>query len=316
MPDSGMPRGRQLRLLALLAAIVFVAAACGSDDDDALDGETPPDGGSGVEVTSALFQAAQTGGITIGIAEEPPFGFTDPDTGDANGEAPIVARAVLAQLGITDVSAEAVDFGALINGLAAGQYDIVAAGMFITEERASQALFTDPDYCVLQGLAVPDGNPDDLNSFADVAANSDVTLGVLGGAVEEGFALDAGVPDGQLSRFDAVSDMVDALTSGRIDSYALTAISVTEQTAELDGFEASEPFAIEGILNCGGYVFRVDDQDARDEFNAVLVAMRDGGDLAPLLTDFPIFEDSGSLAAAQGVSVMDIIGMPYDFAIS
>lgn len=308
-------RNGLLRMLALLAVIFLVMAACTDDDDDGDDDDAPPAGEGAADVQSELFLNAQENGLSLGIADEAPYGFQDPDTGEATGEAPTVAKEILSRLGITQVDSSVVDFGALINGLNAGRYDIIAAGMFITEERASQALFTDPDYCVPQAFAVPEGNPNELTDFESVAANSDVQLGILRGAVELGFAQDAGVPEGQINIFDAQADMEDALTSGRINAFALTAISVRDFAADAEGFESTEPFLIEGVLNCGGYVFRFDNKDARDEFNAILLDMRENDEIAPLVSEFPLFEEIGAFDAAKGVTVEDIIGMPYDFAV-
>src|SRR3546814_11761286 len=90
-------------------------------------------------------------------------------------------------MGITEVDFEVSDFGALINGINAGRFDVIAAGMFINPERAQQVAFADPDYCATTGFAVPEGNPDGLADFQSVI-DSGVTIGVLRGAVEIGRA--------------------------------------------------------------------------------------------------------------------------------
>ncbi len=183
----------------------------------------------GMETGSGtLAELQESGSITIGIANEVPFGFTG-DDGEATGIAPDVAKAVLAELGIDDVQANVVEFGQLIGGLQAGQYDLIAAGMYINEERAEQILFSDPDYCVAEGLAVPAGNPEgivDYNSFLD---NSDLTLAVATGTVEVGYAEDAGIPDGQLQVFADIDSMYSALEAGEVDAVTGTAATVQRQ---------------------------------------------------------------------------------------
>jgi ABC-type amino acid transport substrate-binding protein len=96
--------------------------------------------------------------ITIGVANEVPYGYIG-DDGEPTGIGPDVARAVLEELGYTDIRAEVVEFGELIGGLQAGQFDIVTAGMYITPDRAEQVHFSDPDYCIQESLAVEAGNP-------------------------------------------------------------------------------------------------------------------------------------------------------------
>ena len=188
-----------------------------------------PNANEGMETGSGtLAELQEAGSITIGIANEVPFGFTGED-GEATGIAPDVAKAVLAELGITEVEANVVEFGQLIGGLQAGQYDMIAAGMYINEERAEQILFSDPDYCIAESLAVPAGNPEgivDYNSFVD---NPDLTLAVATGTVEVGYAEDAGIPDDQLQVFADIDSMYAALEAGEVDAVTGTAATVQRQ---------------------------------------------------------------------------------------
>ena len=173
------------RYLGLLAVLALVLAACG---DDTTVGEAPDDAADG-----KLAELQEAGAITIGIADEVPFGYIG-DDGEATGIAPDVARVVLAELGIENVDAQVVEFGQLIGGLQAGQFDMIAAGMYITPDRAQQILFSDPDYCVREALAVEEGNPHGLSDYQSVVDNPDVTIAVATGTVELDYAQDAGVP--------------------------------------------------------------------------------------------------------------------------
>lgn len=176
-----------------------------------------------------LAELQESGSITIGIANEVPFGFTDEETGDATGLAPDVARAVLEELGITEIDAQVVEFGDLISGLQAGSFDLIAAGMYITEERAEQILFTDPDYCIPESFAVPAGNPEGIEDYSSFVDNSDLTLAVATGTVEVGYAEDAGIPDDQLEVFADIDSMYDALEAGEVDAVSGTYATVLAQ---------------------------------------------------------------------------------------
>ena len=68
--------------------------------------------------------------------------------------------------------------------------------MFLTPERCEQITFSEPTYGIGQAFLIQEGNPKDINNYDDVAANSDVTLAVMGGAIEGQYAQQAGVPDG------------------------------------------------------------------------------------------------------------------------
>jgi polar amino acid transport system substrate-binding protein len=290
------------RAVAALGVFALIAAGCGDDDDDVTD-VTDDD----TEMEDDALAQYREDGLVMGIANERPYGYEE--GGEATGEAPELAKEVFSRLGIEDVDYVVTDFGALINGLNAGRMDVTAAGMFINEERAEQVRFADPDYCATTAFAVPEGNPDDLSDFESVA-DAGADLGVLAGAVEEGYASDLGVPDGQISSFQTTPDLFDALQAGRIDAVALTAITVREQVEDLDGYEATEDFIpeIDGEeqLGCGAFAFRPEDEDLRDAFNDVLNEMKENDEILPIIEEFGFTESE--VEAAKGVTVEDLVG--------
>lgn len=324
------------RLLSVFAVLALVVAACGGGDggdttttgDDgatdttAMDGSTDTTAADGATDTTAMDGATDTtamdggelsltemfpdGSVTVGIADEIPYGYAD-EAGDATGEAPEVAKAILGDLGITEIDAEVVDFGSLIPGLQAGQYDMIAAGMFITPDRAEEIIFSDPDYCAGQAFAVPEGNPDNLSDFQSVV-DAGIDVGVLSGAVEEEYSLASGVPDGNVIRFGETADLFDALVAGRIGAVALTDVTVTQQVAALEGLEATPTFfpVIDGEekLGCGGFGFV--DQEFRDIFNEKLHEFQDNDMILPLVEEFGFTEDQ--VEKAKELTVEDLAG--------
>ncbi|CAN5795399.1 ectoine/hydroxyectoine ABC transporter substrate-binding protein EhuB [soil metagenome] len=248
-------RRRRLKFVAVLGALALIAAACGDDDGGSL-----------------LEELQESGTITIGIANEIPYGYEDETTGEITGEAPEVAKVFLAELGIDNVEAQVVEFGALIGGLDAGNYDMIAAGMYINAERAEQVIFSDPDYCINESMLVEDGNPHGLTDYASVA-DTDAVLAVASGTVNVQYAVDAGIPDNQIVEFAGIQDQYDAIRAGRVDAVSGTVLTVTEQANAMDGYEALPSFPArdadgEPILGCGGFGFS--DQEFRDAFNDVL----------------------------------------------
>lgn len=284
-------RGRRIAGAAFALLLGAGLTACGDDGSD--------------DEAEGLLQQAQDDGITIGIANERPYGYEE--DGEATGEAPELARAILERLDVTDVDFEVVEFGALINGLSAGRFDMIAAGMFITPERAEQVDFVDPDYCATTAFAVPDGNPLGLSDFASIITTG-ARLGVLSGAVEEGYAGDSGVPGAQVSAFQTTPDVFDALTAGRIDAVALTAITVREQVADLDGFEATEGFVpvIDGVeqLGCGGFAFALGNDDIVAAFNEELDEMQADDEVLPVIERFGF--TSAEVEAAEAVTAAEL----------
>ena len=287
------------RLVALAAVLALVAVACGDDSGG---------GGGGGGDEDLLAQLQEAGTIQIGIANEIPYGYEDEDTGEVTGEAPEVAKLVLNDLGIENVEANVVEFGALIGGLQAGNFDMIAAGMYITPERAEQIIFSDPDYCVLESLLVEEGNPfglTDLNSIAE----TDAKVAVASGVVEADYVVWAGIPEDQIVEFAGIEDQYDAIAAGRVDAVTGTILTVQQHADAMDGFEALPAFAPldedgNEVLGCGGFGFL--DQDFRDAFNDKLHEFQDSGQVQDIVEEFLGLR---SLAEeAEGLTVQDIIG--------
>ena len=226
------------RVLALLAVLALALAACGggdSGDGTAADGtSSETSGGGGGD--SPLAERFPDGVVRIGIANEVPYGYEGED-GEPTGEAPELAKAILAELGIDEVEATVVEFGSLIPGLLADQYDMIAAGMFINPERAEQVLFSDPDYCADTSFAVAEGNPKGIETFESFL-DSDAILGVLGGAVEETYAIETGIPDDQIAKL--VREHFDLRPKGIVNMLDLLR-PIYNKTAAYGHFGRSEP---------------------------------------------------------------------------
>lgn len=286
---------RGLRVAATMLGLALVATACGDGGDD---------GGGDL-----LTELQEAGTIKVGIANEVPYGFEN-DAGEVTGEAPEVAKVVLGELGIDEVEAEVVAFDSLIGGLQAGQFDMIAAGMYINADRAEQILFSDPDYCVGEAFAVPEGNPMGLSDYQSVI-DSGATIAILSGAVEEGYAETAGVPDDQIQLFSDVNAQYDALADGRVDGVTGTSLTVINQVDSREGMEATESFFPvdengEEILGCGGFGFRNENQAFRDAFNDKLNELQEAGDLLPIITEFGFAE--ADVRRAQDMTVSDLTG--------
>jgi membrane-bound lytic murein transglycosylase MltF len=71
------------------------------------------------------------------------------------GESPEVAKQIAARLEVRQVKWRQAEFGALIAELEAGRIDVIAAGMFMTPERAQRVSFSVPSFHVRQGLWCP-----------------------------------------------------------------------------------------------------------------------------------------------------------------
>jgi polar amino acid transport system substrate-binding protein len=218
---------------------------------------------------STLGRAKQDGFIRVGFANEAPFGFATPE-GKLTGEAPEVAKAVLNAMGIPQVDGVLTEFGSLIPGLKAKRFDIIAAGMFITPKRCAEIAFSEPSYGIGQAMLVKAGNPKQIADYGSIVANKDLKLAVMAGAVEAGYAKDAGVPQAQLVVLPDQSSLLAAVQAGRADAAALTALSIADMAKKGEGVESTKPFgevAGKSVKGHGGFGFRKDDKELLQAFN-------------------------------------------------
>lgn len=248
MKTSGKSRFMAVMLLALAASLHIGAAA-----------------------ETTLERVQRTGEIRIGYANETPFAYTLPD-GRVTGESPEIVKAVLEEMGVKKVNAVLTEWGGLIPGLMAGRFDIIAAGMYITSERAEQVLFTDPHYQLGDTLLVAKGNPHKLHSYADIAKNSEAELAVMAGTAQYAYAREAGIPDDQIMQVPNTPAQLQAVRSRRAAAAVGTQLTM-KNLAKKGGkrVEAVTDFHDDPAhTGYGALAFRKEDRDLRDAVNAVL----------------------------------------------
>lgn len=238
----------------------------------------------------ALERAREQGFVRVGFANEVPYAYANPD-GTLTGEAVEVARAVFERLGIPEMDGVLTEFGSLIPGLQARRFDVITAGMYVTPTRCEQVLFADPEYSIGEGLVVEEGNPQNLRSYEDIAADPEVRVGTGAGWLEFDYMLAVGVSEDQIVTYpDAPSGMA-GLQSDRIDAFTGTSLTMREIAEQTSGVEFVEDFeqpVIDGesIRSYGAAAFRMGDEDFRDAFNAELQGLKDSGELAEIIGEF------------------------------
>lgn len=221
----------------------------------------------------SLERARMAGLLRIGYAVEAPYAFLTPQ-GAITGQSPEVAKRIVSRLGIPNVEWRLAEFGELISELQQGRIDVIAAGMFITRERAAQVNFSEPIFLAGPGLLVARGNPHDLHSFTDILARTHVRVAVLSGAVEGEALRQAGldeerlvvVPDAQTGRV--------AVQTGLADALALSAPTINwmvlRQPPRMT--EVARPFSQPGrdfdaCQGYGAFVFRKQDAELLAAWN-------------------------------------------------
>lgn len=251
-------------------AAVFTAALLASGCSE--QAETP-----GGQTVSVLKRAQQAGTIRVGYANEAPFAYLESASGRLTGEAPEIARVVLAELGIREVKGVLTEFGSLIPGLKAGRFDIIAAGMYILPERCKEIAFSNPTYSVGEAFIVAQGNPLGLNGYDSAARHSQARLGVVAGTVERVYARQTGIPDARVVVFPDAPSALEGVIAQRVDAYAATSLTVNNLLARAQSprVERATPFsdpviAGKAARGYGAFGFRQGDRELLAAFNAAL----------------------------------------------
>jgi polar amino acid transport system substrate-binding protein len=224
---------------------------------------------------STLERIESSGKVKVAIAGEAPYGYRDVDR--VTGEAPEIARVILERIhpGI-EIEWVSTDFGQLIPGLQAGDFDIAAAGMFITPERCAAVAFSNPTYVVGEAFAVHQGNPKHLTDYASISGNDDAKVGLIAGTVEYNYALVTGIPADRAPLYRSFDKALEALKAGEVDAIGLTSLSAQSMVDSAPGLEATPQFFpnLDGVevKGYGGFAFRREDQDLRAAFDRELAA--------------------------------------------
>jgi polar amino acid transport system substrate-binding protein len=214
--------------------------------------------------------------LRIGYAVEAPYAFLAAD-GEVTGEAPEIARLIATKLGIARIEWIQTNFASLLADLETNRFDVVAAGMFITAERAARVTFSRPSFHALQALLVRVGNPRRLHSYADAVARPGVKIAVVAGAVEEALLSNLGlrrprliaVPDAQTGQAAVMSGLADglALSSPTVRWMSrLPPYGETEMAAAFRQVESAEA----ARLGYGAFAFRPRDRALADAWNKAM----------------------------------------------
>ncbi len=278
-------------LVIAVIGLLVILSACGNSGESAGGGGTKSEG-------STLDRLKEEGKVKLGVANEKPYGYKTSD-GEVTGVAPEITKAVFKEMGIDTVEGEVTEFGSLIPALQAGRFDVITAGMDIRPERCAEAAFGDVEIRYGEGMAVQKGNPKKLHSYEDIAKNPDVKVSIMAGANQHEFLKELGVKDNQIETADSISSNIAAVSSGRVDATVMTEATLREAVASADESKVEEvkPFTQpeiggESVMSYGAAVFRKEDNELREAYNAELKKLIDSGKILEIFEEFGFGEDN------------------------
>lgn len=244
---------------------------------------------------ATLEEIREAGTIRIAVANEIPYGYVDPVSGDTMGAGPDVAKRIVEELGIDNIEWVTAEFSGLIPGLQADRFDMVAAEMAILPERCEQVIYSEPNTSYGEGLLVPEGNPEGLTSYEDFAERDDLTVAIMAGADQLEMLQALGVGEDRMVTISSNADAISTVSTGRADGYAATSLTASELAGQSEAVQVVDDFSDpviggEAIRSWGGFTFSQGSEDLRDAVNDVLTEMKDTDEWREILTGYGFTE--------------------------
>jgi polar amino acid transport system substrate-binding protein len=166
------------------------------------------------------------------------------------------------------------DWDSIIPNLVSGNYDVIIAGMSITDERDEVIDFTQPY------------TPPDPSTYAALSEDVDLESGVIAaqtGTIQAGYVADSGAT---LVEFATPDETVAAVMNGEADavladdSFIQTAIAANSELMVV-----GDPVSLGGGVGMG---LRESDGELKAKFDAAIQSMKDDGSLNELIAKWEV----------------------------
>jgi polar amino acid transport system substrate-binding protein len=232
-----MRRKRFIGLIAVMAALALVGAACGKKSGTGA-GTPSASGSTSTGPTTVSLTTLTPGTLTVGSClDYKPFEYYQ--GADLKGFDVEIMDAIAQQLGIT-VTWKKANFDTIFTALAANQFDAVAAASTITAERQQVVDFSSPYYNSRQGFTVNTAKTPDLTS-TDGLVSGDV-VGVQKGTTGKSWAEANLAPNGvQIKTYTNAPDAFTDLEAGQIAGVINDEPSSEAEVADRPDLSVVEP---------------------------------------------------------------------------
>lgn len=237
-------------------------------------------------LAGTLDEIRERGYAIVAVANEPPYSDIKPD-GFVTGAAPDVARAVMKKLGVPELRSQLVPYGSMIPALQARRVDMATSGLYIKPKRCESIIYSEPDLCGAEAFAVAAGNPHNLKTYEDIAANPDLFMTTCAGCAEEAYALERGVKPEQIKVFTDPPSGIKMLQQGRVQVFALSGLGTQDLLHKTNDPNLELVMPVKGVpMGCAGAAFNSADTEFRDLYDAALKELKESGEFASIIEPY------------------------------
>lgn len=283
---------RKLIAILVLSLLVFAPATMA---------QTPESGGAittshvpDFACTDTSYADAVANGITLGITPDFPYTYLS-DTNEPEGIDVTINNAVLAWIGITNVTYEIMPWDGLIPALQAEQIDIIADNIHETPDRVKVIAFTGPAWWYGPALIVTSDNPDNIQSYDDLTREG-VTVGAVSGSAAAEYLNFIGA---EVTTFKDNTAEFAAAEQGRVsvileDDTKFAAYQLQNDSTNLAALDVDAP---EILISEYGYSYaryglRQADCTLNFAYTRALAEMRGSGEIGQILEQFGLPTDN------------------------
>jgi polar amino acid transport system substrate-binding protein len=245
-----------------------------------------------------LEDLRKQGYATVAVANEPPYSDIKGD-GYVSGAAPDVARAVMKKLGVPELRAKVVGYGAMIPALMARRVDMATSGLYIKPKRCESIIYSEPDLCGAEAFAVKKGNPLKIYTYEDIGNNKNVTMTTCAGCAEEAYALERGVSKDQIKIMTDPQSGMKMLQQGRVDVFALSGLGTADLLKKFNDPSLEIVMPVTGVpMGCAGAAFNSNDTEFRAAYDQALAELKASGEFAEIIEPYG-FSAAATLAVKR-----------------
>ncbi len=260
-------RHRSLLAIPLITVAALLLGACGGDDASDGSATTAASGASGGIEGVELVNDGQ---LTV-CSDMPYKPFEFEDDGETTGFDFDVVSAMGEQLGV-EVEFVTTPFDSIIPALVAGDCDMIASAMTITDERKEKVAFTDAYFDADQSLLVLKENAEKFATLEDLAGK---TIGVQMETTGATYAAENKPEGATIKEFSTGDEIFPALISGDVDA-ALQDLPVNGYRAAT----APDQFVVTETFPTGeqyGFAVAKENTALLEALNGALDTMREDG---------------------------------------